>query len=108
MATVNMSIRTDSELKAQAESIRSQLGMTMNGTINMFLQQIVRDRAIPLSLALSSEQSLYADLLKARTDRMNGLEYMDADDVLTEIDKAIERGKSRCLKKLTPSASIPE
>ena len=92
MATVNMSIRTDSELKAQAESILSQLGMTMNGTINMFLQQIVRDRAVPLSLALSSEQSLYVDLLKARADRMNGLKYMDADDVLTEIDKAIERG----------------
>ena len=51
MATVNMSIRTDPELKAQAEEILSQLGMTMNGTINMFLHQIVRDRAVPLSLA---------------------------------------------------------
>ena len=37
MASVNMSIRTDSELKAQAEEILAQLGMTMNGTINMFL-----------------------------------------------------------------------
>lgn len=92
MATVNMSIRTDSELKAQAEAVLSQLGMTMNGTINMFLQQIVRDRAVPLSLALSSEQSLYADLLRARTDRMNGIEYISASDVLSEMDKAIERG----------------
>ena len=48
MATVNMSIRTDSELKAQAEAVLSQLGMTMNGTINMFLHQIVRDRAVCL------------------------------------------------------------
>ena len=54
MATVNMSIRTDSELKAQAEAVLSQLGMTMNGTINMFLHQIVRDRAVPLSLSLST------------------------------------------------------
>ena len=52
MATVNMSIRTDPELKAQAEEILSQLGMTMNGTINMFLHQIVRDRAVPLSLEI--------------------------------------------------------
>ncbi len=64
MASINMSIRTDSELKAQAEQVLSQLGMNMTGTINMFLQQIVRDRAVPLSLSLSSEQSLYADLLK--------------------------------------------
>lgn len=91
MATVNMSIRTDSELKAQAEQILSKLGMTMNGTINMFLQQIVRDRAVPLSLSLSSERSLYADLLQARIDRMNGVEYRTAEEVLADMDRIIER-----------------
>ena len=63
MASINMSIRTDSELKAQAEQVLSQLGMNMTGTINMFLQQIVRDRAVPLSLSLSSEQSLYRRII---------------------------------------------
>lgn len=58
MASVNMSIRTDSELKAQAEEILEQLGLNMNGTINMLLKQIVRDKAVPLSLSLRSEQSL--------------------------------------------------
>ena len=48
MASINMSIRTDSELKAQAEQVLSQLGMNMTGTINMFLQQIVRDRLFVL------------------------------------------------------------
>lgn len=97
MATVNMSIRTDSELKAQAEKILSQLGMTMNGTINMFLQQIVRDRAVPLSLSLSSERSLYADLLQARIDRMNGVEYLSMEEVLENMDAAIQRGASDAL-----------
>ena len=55
MASINMSIRTDSELKAQAEQVLSQLGMNMTGTINMFLQQIVRDRAVPLSLSIRLE-----------------------------------------------------
>jgi len=92
MASVNMSIRTDSVLKEQAEQVLSQLGMNMTGTINMFLQQIVRDRAVPLSLSLSSEQSLYADLLCAKTDREQGVEYLPADEILAEIDQAIERG----------------
>lgn len=92
MASINMSIRTDSELKEQAEQVLSQLGMNMTGTINMFLQQIVRDRAVPLSLSLSSEQSLYADLLRAKTERDQGLEYASAEDVLTGIDQAIKRG----------------
>lgn len=94
MASINMSIRTDSELKAQAEKVLSQLGMSMNGTINMFLQQIVRDRAVPLSLSLSSEQSLYADLLRARTEREQGVEYLSVDSVLDSIDSAIERGST--------------
>ena len=46
MASVNMSIRTDSELKAQAEEILDQLGLNMNGTINMLLKQIVREMCI--------------------------------------------------------------
>ena len=92
MSSVNMSIRIDSELKAQAEHVLSQLGMNMTGTINMFLQQIVRDRAVPLSLSLSSEQSLYADLLRAKTERAQGAEYLPASQLLSEMEQAIEKG----------------
>ncbi len=90
MASVNMSIRVDPELKAQAEQVLSQLGMNMTGTINMFLRQIVRDQAVPLSLSLSSEQSLYADLLRARTERDQEVEYMTADQILDGIAQAVE------------------
>ena len=60
----------------------------------MFLQQIVRDRAVPLALSLSSEQSLYADLLRARTEREQGVEYLSSDSVLRSIDFAIEKGSA--------------
>ena len=89
MASINMSIRIDSELKAQAEEILSQLGMNMTGTINMFLHQIVRDRAVPLSLSLSSEQSLYADLLRAKTERSQGKLGRQAEDILADMDRII-------------------
>lgn len=90
MASISMSIRIDSELKSQAEQVLSQLGMSMTGTINMFLQQIVRDRAVPLSLSLSSEQSLYADLLRAKVDREQGVGYVPSDEVLASMERAIE------------------
>lgn len=73
MASINISIRTDLELKAQAEQVLSQLGMNMTGTINMFLQQIVRERTVPLSLALSSEQSLYAEFLRVKVEQDQGV-----------------------------------
>ena len=94
MSSINMSIRTDSELKAQAELVLSQLGMNMTGAINMFLRQIVRDRAIPLSLSLSSEQSLYADLLRAKAEREQGVEGVPASQLLADMDRIIKETES--------------
>ena len=48
MASITMSIRTHSELKAQAEKVLAQLGMNMTGTLNMFLPQSVLEQAVPL------------------------------------------------------------
>ena len=90
MASINMSIRTDSELKAQAEDILSKLGMSMNGTINMFLQQIVRDKAVPLSLSLSTPESLYADLLLSRQEREKGYRGRTGREVLAEMDRILD------------------
>ena len=94
MSSINMSIRTDSELKAQAELVLSQLGMNMTGAINMFLRQIVRDRAVPLSLSLSSEQSLYADLLRAKAEREQGIEGISASQLLEDMDRIIGEAES--------------
>ena len=94
MSSINMSIRTDSELKAQAELVLSQLGMNMTGAINMFFRQIVRDRAVPLSLSLSSEQSLYADLLRAKAEREQGIEGISASQLLEDMDRIIGEAES--------------
>ena len=94
MSSINMSIRTDSELKAQAEQVLSQLGMNMTGAINMFLRQIVRDRSVPLSLSLSSEQSLYADLLRAKAEREQGIEGISASQLLEDMDRIIGEAES--------------
>lgn len=93
MASVNMSIRIDSELKGQAEEILSQLGMTMNGTINMFLHQIVRDRAVPLSLSLSTNDSVREDLRAARQERAAGYVGRDAFEMIRDIDAMIEEAE---------------
>ncbi|MBQ6985918.1 MAG: type II toxin-antitoxin system RelB/DinJ family antitoxin [Oscillibacter sp.] len=86
----NLSIRVDSDLKAQAEDILSELGITMTGAFTMFLKQIVRERAVPLSLSLDSSNALYADLLEARTARLNGYQGRDGWDVLSDMLKAID------------------
>ena len=54
MANVsNVSFRIDSDLKAQADALFSQLGMNMTTAFNIFLRQSVRENCIPFSITLN-------------------------------------------------------
>ena len=51
MANVsNVSFRIDSDLKAQADALFSQLGMNMTTAFNIFLRQSVREGCIPFDI----------------------------------------------------------
>ena len=52
MATTNLNIRTDKEIKAQAEQIFSDLGLNMTTAVNMFLRSTIRENGIPFDLKL--------------------------------------------------------
>ena len=97
--STSMSIRVDPELKTKAEDILSQLGMNMTGAVNMFLMQIVRDRAVPLSLSLepqlSTRETLHADLLAAQRDREMGIAGIPAEEVLASMDQIIAEAERR-------------
>ena len=50
MATTNISIRMDSDLKAQAEALFSELGMNLSTAFNVFVRQSLRDGGIPFEI----------------------------------------------------------
>ena len=52
MATTNLNIRTDKEIKEAAEKIYSSLGLNMTTAINMFLRASIRESGIPFELKL--------------------------------------------------------
>ena len=52
MATTNLNIRTDKEIKDQAEHIFSELGLNMTTAINVFLRTTIRENGIPFELKL--------------------------------------------------------
>ena len=45
MATVTTSIRTDAQLKQEADQLFTELGMNFSTAVNMFLRQAVRMQA---------------------------------------------------------------
>ena len=47
MSTVNVTLRIDEQLKKQAENLFSDLGLSFNSAMNIFLKQSVREQQIP-------------------------------------------------------------
>lgn len=58
MATTNLNIRTDKEIKEQADKIFSELGLNMTTAINMFLRTTIRENGIPFSLKLETPNDI--------------------------------------------------
>ena len=48
--TTNISIRMDTDLKAAAEELYSELGMNLSTAFNIFVRQSLRDGGIPFKI----------------------------------------------------------
>ena len=72
MATVNMSIRMDTELKKQAEAMLSDMGLNMTTAMNMFLKQVVRQGRIPFEIATDIPNAETAAAIKEMDDMLSG------------------------------------
>ena len=90
MATTNLNIRTDAEVKAAAEQLFNDLGMNLTTAVNIFLRQAVREQAIPFRVGAPMPN---AETLQAIQDARRGvglsrgftsvrelMEDLDADD----------------------------
>lgn len=95
---VSMNIRVDESTRMEAESIFEQLGLTMSGAINMFLKQVVREKAVSLSMELDpmfTARPVREDLEEARKMRTEGISGVDADDLAAQMDTIIARTEAR-------------
>ena len=72
MATVNMSIRMDTELKKQAEAMFSDMGLNMTTAMNMFLRQVVRQGKIPFEIATDIPNAETVAAIKEMDDMLSG------------------------------------
>ena len=50
MAQTSISIRVDEDVKSAAETLLSQMGLTLSAATNIFYRQIVRTKSIPFHI----------------------------------------------------------
>ena len=89
MATTNINVRVDSELKQEAEALFDDLGLNMSAAITMFLKSAVSHDGIPFEVkrAVPNEQTKAA--LAEYDDMKNHPEkykrYDSFDDLMNEV-----------------------
>jgi addiction module RelB/DinJ family antitoxin len=86
--TANLYARIEPDVKEQAESILTALGIPVSNAINMFYKQIILQRGIPFEIKLPQETVL----------DMNKL-------TVQELDRELEKGYQDVLSGRTRPAS---
>ena len=90
MATVNMSIRMDTELKKQADAMLADMGLNMTAAMNMFLRQVVRQGKIPFEIATDIPNAETLAAMKEVDDMINGKipakKYTSTDELFKDLE----------------------
>lgn len=86
--TTNISIRMDSDLKAQADALFNELGMNITTAFNIFVRQSLREGRIPFDISLNQPNGETLAALR-EADRISKdatvKGYSDLDELLTDL-----------------------
>lgn len=86
MAQQAMTVRLDSQMKAQFDALCEQFGMSANTAINIFVNKVVRCKSIPFTISVTD----------------------DKDEVRERAIKAFERIREQAESSLEPEMSLEE
>ena len=91
MASTNINIRMDSELKKQFEAFCSDMGMTMTTAFNIFAKKTVREYRIPFEIGAEipneETQAAIEEVRRMKTDPALGKSYTNVDAMMEELLK---------------------
>lgn len=88
--TTNISIRMDSELKAQADTLFSEFGMNITTAFNIFVRQSLREGRIPFEISINqpNKETIAAMLEAERIAKDPSVKgYDDLNELFADLKK---------------------
>ncbi|MBQ8164350.1 MAG: type II toxin-antitoxin system RelB/DinJ family antitoxin [Clostridia bacterium] len=89
MSNINVTIRMDEDLKKQADTLFTELGLNLSTAFNVFVRQAVREQAIPFVITKRqpNAETLAAidEVQKMKADSTIGKSYSDASQMMEEL-----------------------
>lgn len=91
MATANVQIRMDTELKKKTEKAFKSMGLTMSSAINLFCQQVINQGRIPFDIVMPPrEEEFNQETIKAMEDTLKGKNLSKVYDSVDEMWKDLD------------------
>lgn len=90
MASTNFSVRMDSNIKKQCESLYGELGMSLTTAINVFLRQSLRVGGFPFEVRVEqpNKETMAAMLEAEKIAKDPGVKhYSDVEEALRELKR---------------------
>ena len=88
--STNISIRMDSDVKAQADILFGELGMNITTAFNIFVRQAIREGGIPFDITLNqpNKETIAAMLESERIARDPSVKgYTDMGELFADLRK---------------------
>ena len=88
--TTNISIRMDSDLKAQADVLFGELGMNLTTAFNIFVRQSIREGGIPFEISIHppNKETIAAMLEAERIAKDPSVKgYDNLDELFSDLKK---------------------
>ena len=87
--TTNISIRMDTDLKAQADHFFAELGMNISTAFTIFVRQALREGKIPFEISLNTpnKETIAAMLEAERIAKDSSVKgYTNMDDLFADLN----------------------
>jgi DNA-damage-inducible protein J len=89
MATTNINVRVDAELKQSAEELFADLGLNMSAAITMFLKSAVSQDGIPFEVKRTKPnaetRAALSEYEEMKKHPENYMQYDSFDDLMDEV-----------------------
>ncbi|MDP3953496.1 MAG: hypothetical protein Q8P99_01590 [bacterium] len=86
MAKTVINVKTDKEVKEEAQRIAKELGIPLSTVVNSYLKDFIRDREFTISLEPQLRPEVWGEMQKAVADAKKG---KNVSPVFSDVGRAI-------------------
>lgn len=102
MAQTAMTVRLDSQLKAQFDQLCEEFGMSANTAFNIFVKAVIRSGSIPFSINVQDKEGKQA-LIAIEEMRKAAQKRAEPEMTLDEINEEIRAARAERKARLASS-----